>query len=80
MGVEYGEGDLMIPFDPLLAPAVLVASRRARTRMAGFGAWVCGNVYVAVMFAFYWVTAGVGMLNARKMFPKLNEIEPFTQE
>ncbi|QYZ78645.1 hypothetical protein E2N92_04005 [Methanofollis formosanus] len=74
----------MIPFDPLLAPAVvlgmagavLVACRSARVRTAGFGVWVCGNmlwvaygfwsgnVYVTVMFTFYAVTAGVGMVNA----------------
>ncbi|QYZ78232.1 hypothetical protein E2N92_01700 [Methanofollis formosanus] len=62
----------MIPFDPPLAlavvlgmaGAVLVACRSARARTAGFGVWVCGNVYVTVMFAFYAVTAGVGMVNA----------------
>ena len=76
----------MIPLDPLLTPAValgmtgavLVASRHARTRMAGFGVWMVGNAlwvahgigsgdaYVTVMFAFYWVTAVVGFVNVHR--------------
>ncbi|MBP2145121.1 lipopolysaccharide export LptBFGC system permease protein LptF [Methanofollis sp. W23] len=58
-----------------MAGAVLVASRSVRTRMAGFGAWMVGNAlwvahgigsgdaYVTVMFAFYWVTAVMGVVN-----------------
>jgi len=55
--------------------AVLVAGREVRTRTVGFCAWVIGNMfwvaygavtgnpYVVVMFAFYWVTAVVGVVN-----------------
>lgn len=58
--------------------AVLVAGRSPGVRACGFGAWVIGNlfwvaygavtanVYVVVMFAFYWVTAVVGVRNAGK--------------
>ncbi len=61
----------MIPLDPLQTPAVvlgmagavLVAGRGARARRCGFGMWVTGNVYVMVMFGFYWVTAIVGVVN-----------------
>jgi hypothetical protein len=59
-----------------MAGAVLVAGRGAGTRAAGFGMWVIGNlfwvaygvvsgnVYVVVMFAFYGVTAVMGVVNA----------------
>jgi hypothetical protein len=61
-----------------MAGAVLVAGRGAGTRAVGFGAWVIGNalwvaygvasgnVYVMVMFAFYGVTAVVGVVNVGK--------------
>lgn len=58
-----------------MAGAVLVAGRGAGTRACGFCAWVIGNlfwvaygivtgnVYVVVMFAFYWATAVAGAVN-----------------
>jgi hypothetical protein len=58
--------------------AVLVAGKGAGVRRCGFGAWVIGNVfwvayrvvtenlYVMVMFGFYWVMAVVGVVNARE--------------
>jgi len=58
--------------------AVLVAGRGAGTMALGFCAWVIGNLfwvaygavsgnpYVVVMFAFYWVTAVVGVVNATR--------------
>ena len=51
---------------------MMVAGRGAGVRACGFGAWVIGNlfwvvygavsgnVYVVVMFGFYWVMAVVG--------------------
>lgn len=55
--------------------AVLVAGRSPGVRACGFFAWVVGNlfwvaygavtgnVYVMVMFGFYWVMAVVGVVN-----------------
>jgi hypothetical protein len=59
-----------------IAGAVLVASRSGKVRGVGFASWVVGNLlwvvfgvmegnaYVIALFAFYWVTAMVGLRNS----------------
>jgi hypothetical protein len=59
-----------------IAGAVLVACRSGKVRGAGFASWVVGNllwvafgvaegdVYVTALFAFYWMTAVVGLRNS----------------
>jgi len=59
-----------------MAGAMLVAGQFKRTRQIGFGCWTVGNLlwvvyglvdwnlYVVVMFGFYWVMAVVGLKNS----------------
>jgi len=61
-----------------IAGAVLVAGRSEKVRAAGFGAWVVGNLmwvihasmqdngYMMAFFGFYWLTAALGLINARE--------------
>ena len=61
-----------------MAGAALVASRSQGIRQAGFGCWVVGNLlwvvyasvqenaYMMILFSFYWVTAALGLMNARE--------------
>ena len=60
------------------AGAALVASRSQGIRQIGFGAWIVGNLlwvvyasvqentYMMTLFGFYWVTAALGLMNARE--------------
>ncbi|MCK9306153.1 MAG: hypothetical protein M0P17_01335 [Methanoculleus sp.] len=61
-----------------MAGAALVASRSQGIRQAGFAAWIVGNLlwvvhatvegnaYMMTLFGFYWVTAVLGLMNARE--------------
>lgn len=61
-----------------MAGAALVASRSRGVRRIGFGAWIVGNLlwvvyasvqentYMMILFGFYWVTAALGLMNARE--------------
>ena len=61
-----------------MAGAAPVASRSHGIRRAGFAAWVVGNLlwvvyasvqenaYMMTLFGFYWVTAALGLMNARE--------------
>ena len=61
-----------------MAGAALVASRAQGIRRIGFGAWIVGNLlwviyatvegntYMMILFGFYWVTAALGLMNARE--------------
>jgi len=61
-----------------MAGAALVASRSQGIRRAGFGAWIVGNllwvvyasvqgnIYMIVLFGFYWLTAALGLMNTRE--------------
>ncbi len=61
-----------------MAGAVLVASRSQGVRRAGFAAWVVGNLlwvvyaslqenaYMMFLSGFYWLTAALGLMNARE--------------
>ena len=61
-----------------MAGAALVSSRSQGIRRIGFGAWIVGNLlwvidatvegntYMMILFGFYWVTAALGLMNARE--------------
>ena len=61
-----------------MAGAALVASRSQGIRQIGFGAWIVGNllwvvyasvqgnIYMIVLFGFYWLTAALGLMNTRE--------------
>ena len=61
-----------------MAGAALVASRSQGIRRIGFGAWIVGNllwvvyasvqgnIYMIVLFGFYWLTAALGLMNTRE--------------
>lgn len=61
-----------------MAGAALVASRSQGIRQIGFGAWIVGNLlwvvyasvqenaYMVILFGFYWLTAVMGLMNARE--------------
>jgi len=64
-----------------MAGAVLVAAQSEGIRRIGFGCWILGNilwvitgfvhqnVYLTVMFGFYWLTAVWGWKNNRDQLP-----------
>lgn len=61
-----------------MAGAALVALRSQGIRRIGFGCWIVGNLlwivyasvqenaYMMILFGFYWVTAALGLMNARE--------------
>ncbi|MDD4127808.1 MAG: hypothetical protein PHV39_09025 [Methanomicrobium sp.] len=58
--------------------AALVAAKSSQVRCAGFSCWIFGNliwvlegaftenIYLVVMFGFYWITAVFGFYNSAK--------------
>jgi hypothetical protein len=65
-----------------ISGAVLVAGKRAASRLAGFSCWIIANLiwffegvyssnyYLAAMFGFYWLTAIVGFWNSYSLKKK----------